>query len=103
MIMENKQRTPAEETVYTQYIPKDVPFYQSDRSLDIPILKTPGGKFIDVLKGSNDEHNPEYDLDSDGDPDVWLDTASIYPKGYTLSEEEVYWANPWSHLKTGIR
>ncbi|MBN1415173.1 MAG: hypothetical protein JW973_08750 [Bacteroidales bacterium] len=102
MIMENKQRTPAEETVYTQYIPKDVPFYQSDGSLNIPILKTPGGKFIDVLKGSNDQNNPEYDIDSDGDPDVWLDTASIYPKGYTITEEEVYWANPWSHLKTGF-
>ena len=102
MIMENKQRTPAEETVYTQYIPKDVPFYWSDRSLNIPILKTPGGKFIDVLKGSNDQNSPEYDLDSDGDPDAWLDTASIYPKGYTLSEEEVYWANPWSHLKPGF-
>ena len=102
MIMENKQRTPAEETVYTQYIPKDVPFYWSDGSLDIPILKTPGGKFIDVLKGSDDENNPEYDIDSDGDPDVWLDTSSIYPKGYTITEEEVYWANPWSHLKPGF-
>lgn len=101
MIMENKQRTPAEEVVYTQYIPKDVPFYQSDQSLNIPILKTPGGKFITVLKGSNDENAPEYDIDSDGDPDVWLDTASIYPKGYTIVEEEVYWANPWSHLKSG--
>ncbi len=102
MIMENKQRTPAEETVYTQYIPKDVPFYWSDQSLNIPILKTPGGRFIDVLKGSNDENHPDYDIDSDGDPDAWLDTASIYPKGYTLSEEEVYWANPWSHLKPGF-
>ncbi|MBN2273865.1 MAG: hypothetical protein JXK95_06000 [Bacteroidales bacterium] len=102
MIMENKQRTPAEETVYTQYIPKDVPFYWSDRSLNIPILKTPGGKFIDVLKGSDDQDNPEFDIDSDGDPDVWLDTASIYPKGYTITEDEVYWANPWSHLKTGF-
>ncbi len=102
MIMENKQRTPAEEVVYTQYIPKDVPFYWSDQSLNIPILKTPGGKFIDVLKGSNDQNNPEYDLDSDGDPDAWLDTASIYPKGYTITEEEVYWANPWSHLKPGF-
>ena len=102
MIMENKQRTPAEETVYTQYIPKDVPFYQSDQSLNIPILKTPGGKFIDVLKGSDDQDHPEYDLDSDGDPDAWLDTASIYPKGYTITQAEVYWANPWSHLKTGF-
>ena len=98
MIMENKQRTPAQDAVYTQYIPKDVPFYWSDQSLDIPVLKTPGGKFIDVLRGSNDENNPEYDIDGDGDPDAWLDTASIYPKGYTLTEEEVYWSNPWSHL-----
>jgi hypothetical protein len=101
MIMENKQRTPAEEAVYTQYIPKDVPFYWSDQSINIPILKTPGGKFIDLLKGSNDQLNPDYDLDSDGDPDAWLDTASIYPKGYILAEEEIYWANPWSHLKPG--
>jgi len=101
MNMENKQRTSAEEVVYTQYIPKDVPFYWSDGSLNIPILKTPGGKFIDVLRGSNDEDSPDYDMDSDGDPDVWLDTASIYPKGYTIEESEVYWANPWNHLKTG--
>ncbi len=101
MIMENKGRTSAETTVYTQYIPKDVPFYWVDHSLDIPILKTPGGKFIDVLRGSNDEANPEYDMDGDGKPDAWLDTASIYPKGYTLVEDEVYWLNPWEHLKTG--
>ena len=40
-------------------------------------------------------------LDSDGDPDVWLDTTSIYPKGYSITEEEIYWANPWNHLRTG--
>ncbi len=101
MIMENKERTPAEEVVYTQYIPKDVPFYWVDHSLNIPILKTPGGKFVDLLRGSNEEENPEYDMDSDGHPDAWLDTASIFPKGYTLTEEEVYWANPWNHLRTG--
>jgi hypothetical protein len=102
MIMENKQRTPAENVVYTQYIPKDVPFYWSDQSLDIPILKTPGGKYVDVLRGSNLETVPEYDMDSDGKPDAWLDTSSIYPKGYIITEEEVYWANPWSHLSTGF-
>lgn len=102
MIMENKSRSPALNTVYTQYIPKDVPFYWSDNSINIPILKTPGGKFVDVLKGSNDEDNPEFDMDSDGHPDVWLDTASIFPKGYTIVEEEVYWANPWNHLRTGL-
>ncbi len=101
MIMENKSRSAAQNTEYVQYIPKDVPFYWSDQSLDIPILKTPGGEFVTVLRGSNDEDNPEYDIDSDGDPDVWLDTASIYPKGYTITEEEVYWANPWNHLRTG--
>ena len=79
-----------------------MPFYWSDNSINIPILKTPGGKFVDVLKGSNDEANPDFDMDSDGHPDVWLDTTSIFPKGYTITEEEVYWANPWNHLRTGI-
>lgn len=101
MMMENKGRTSAMNSEYIQYIPKDVPFYWSDKSINIPILKTPGGKFVDVLRGSNDEANPEYDMDSDGHPDVWLDTASIYPKGYTIIEEEVYWLNPWEHLRTG--
>lgn len=101
MIMENKSRSAAEATEYVQYIPKDVPFYWSDKSINIPILKTPGGKYVDVLRGSNDESNPEFDMDSDGDPDVWLDTASIFPKGYTITEESVYWANPWNHLRTG--
>ncbi len=101
MIMENKERTEARNTKYVQYIPKDVPFYWSDKSINIPILKTPGGKFVDVLRGSNDEQNPDYDLDSDGKPDAWLDTSSIYPKGYTITEEEVYWLNPWEHLRTG--
>ncbi|MBN1951374.1 MAG: T9SS type A sorting domain-containing protein [Bacteroidales bacterium] len=101
MIMENKSRSAAENTQYVQYIPKDVPFYWSDQSLNIPILKTPGGEYVDVLRGSNDEDQPEFDMDSDGDPDVWLDTTSIYPKGYTLTEESVYWANPWNHLRTG--
>lgn len=101
MIMENKSRTAAENTIYTQYIPKDVPFYWTDNSINIPILKTPSGKFVTVLKGSNDQSNPEYDMDSDGNPDAWLDTASIFPKGYVLTEEAVYWANPWNHLRTG--
>ncbi len=98
MNLENKERSQAEQTKYFQYIPKDVPFYWSDQSINIPILKTPGGKFVTVLKGSNDAANPDYDYDSDGKPDAWLDTASIYPKGYTLTEEEVYWQNPWAHL-----
>lgn len=97
-IIENKERTAAVETKYVQYIPKDVPFYWTDNSINIPILKTPGGKFVDVLRGSNDKNNPEYDMDSDGYPDVWLDTSSIYPKGYTIEETEVYWLNPWTSL-----
>lgn len=101
LIMENKERTNAEDVVYTQYIPKDIPFYWTDNSINIPILKTPGGKFVDVLKGSKDQDSPEYDMDHDGHPDAWLDTASIYPKGYIITEEEVYWANPWNHLRTG--
>jgi hypothetical protein len=82
-IMENKERTAAEKTKYIQFIPKDVPFYQTDQSINIPILKTPGGKFIDVLKGVNygidNKSNAPIanDFDNDGDPDVWLDTASI--------------------------
>ncbi len=99
MIMENKERTSAVNTVYTQYVPKDVPYYGIDHGLNIPILKTPGGKYIDILRGSNDQNNPDYDMDSDGKPDVWLDTASIYPKGYTITEDSVYWQNPWAHLK----
>jgi hypothetical protein len=101
MIMENKSRSPAVNTVYTQYIPKDVPFYWSDNSINIPILRTPGGKYVDILRGSNNQMHPDFDMDSDGHPDVWLDTASIFPKGYTLTEEEVYWANPWNYLRAG--
>jgi hypothetical protein len=36
MIMENKERTAAMETKYIQYIPKDVPFYWVDNSINIP-------------------------------------------------------------------
>jgi len=98
MIMENKERTSAEQTKYFQYVPKDVPYYWVDHSINIPILKTPGGKFVTVMKGSNNAAAPDYDMDSDGKPDAWLDTATIYPKGYVLTEEQVYWKNPWSHL-----
>lgn len=101
MIMENKERTSAESTKYVQYIPKDVPFYWTDNNINIPILRTPGGKYVDVLKGSNDQNKPEFDMNSNGKPDAWLDTASIYPKNYTLEETEVYWLNPWQHLRTG--
>lgn len=100
-IIENKERTSALETKYVQFIPKDVPFYWTDQSINIPILKTPGGKYVDVLRGSNDKNNPEFDMDSDGFPDVWLDTSSIFPKGYTIEETEVYWINPWEHLRSG--
>ncbi|MBL0173940.1 MAG: hypothetical protein IPP94_01535 [Ignavibacteria bacterium] len=101
MIMENKERTTATETRYVQYVPKDVPFYWTDNTLNIPILKTPGGKYVDVLRGSSDDRNPEFDMDSDGHPDAWLDTASIFPKNYTLEETSVYWVNPWEHLRSG--
>ena len=101
MLMENKERTAAMDTRYVQYIPKDVPFYWTDKSIDIPILKTPGGKFVDVLRGSSNEASPEFDMDNDGHPDAWLDTASISPKNYRLEETEVYWLNPWEHLRSG--
>ncbi|MEI6764975.1 MAG: hypothetical protein WCM76_04990 [Bacteroidota bacterium] len=101
MIMENKERTPAQQTQYVQYIPKDVPFYWVDHSLNVPVLKTPGGKFVDVLKGSDNQGIPDFDISNNGHPDVWLDTASIYPKGYTLIEDSVYWQNPWHRLATG--
>ena len=100
-IIENKERTPAMNTKYTQYVPKDAPFYWTDPKINIPILRTPGGKFVNVLKGSDDQNNPEFDMDQDGHPDIWLDTASIYPKGYTIEEDSVYWLNPWEHLRTG--
>lgn len=101
MIMENKERTAAQQTQYVQYIPKDVPFYWVDHSLNVPVLKTPGGKFVDVLKGSNDQGIPQFDISNNGHPDAWLDTASIYPKGYILTEDSVYWQNPWHRLATG--
>ncbi|MDH7516625.1 MAG: hypothetical protein QHI48_12220, partial [Bacteroidota bacterium] len=101
MIMENKERTSAVNTRYVQYIPKDIPFYWTDRTIGIPILRTPGGKYVDVLRGSNDLAHPEFDMDSDGHPDAWLDTASIFPKNYTIEETEVYWLNPWEHLRSG--
>ncbi|NTW31831.1 MAG: hypothetical protein HGB12_04270, partial [Bacteroidetes bacterium] len=97
----NKERTPAMETKYVQYIPKDVPFYWIDHSLNVPVLKTPGGKYVDVLHGSDSQNLPDFDMNSNGHPDAWLDTASIYPKGYTLVEDSVYWQNPWHKLATG--
>jgi len=96
-IMENKERTAAKNAEYVQYIPKDMPFYHVDHGLHVPILKMPGGEFVDVLRGSSDEKHPEFDMDHDGHPDVWLDTTSIYPKGYKITEELVYWKNPWKH------
>ncbi|MFA5781499.1 MAG: hypothetical protein WC868_04440 [Bacteroidales bacterium] len=101
MIMENKERTSAQQTQYVQYIPKDVPFYWIDHSLNVPVLKTPGGKYVDVLHGSDNQNQPGFDMNSNGHPDVWLDTASIYPKGYAIVEDSVYWQNPWHRLATG--
>ena len=80
--MENKERTQAENTVYTQYVPKDMPFYRSDGDLNIPVVKTPGGTYIDILKGSEKRDAPEYDMDGDGD----LDAATC---GY--GDKEVWW------------
>ncbi len=97
--IENKERTSAMSSIYTQFIPMDVPLYNVDRSLNIPILKTPGGHYVDILRGNENSTNPIYDLDSDGHPDVWLDTASIYPKGFTVEIDSVYWINPWEHLR----
>lgn len=97
--IENKERTASNSTVYTQIIPMDVPLYSVDRSLNIPILKTPGGQYVDILRGSENSTAPIYDLDSDGHPDVWLDTASIYPKGFTIEIDTVFWINPWEHLR----
>jgi hypothetical protein len=104
MIMENKERTAAVNTRYTQYIPMDIPFYKCDKSLGIPVVKTPGGTFIDLLKGTKmgPYTTPDYDIDSDGYPDAWLDTASIHPKGYDpITVENIYWANPWKNLENG--
>ncbi|RKZ27853.1 hypothetical protein DRQ26_02365, partial [bacterium] len=51
MTCENKERTSALNTKYVQYIPIDVPIYWVDDEV-IPIIRTPGGRFVDVLRGT---------------------------------------------------
>ncbi len=107
MIMENKERTDAFNTRYVQYIPKDVPVYWVD-PMAIPIIRTPGGEFVDLLRGSDDEGSPEYDMDGDGDPDAWLQVSSFQREPDVMVEEEIYWLNPWDGMyedfdKDGLR
>ncbi|RKZ30400.1 hypothetical protein DRQ36_05650, partial [bacterium] len=105
--MENKERTPALHTKYVQYIPLDVPIYWVD-PMDIPIIRTPGGKFVDVLRGDWDRNEDgEYtgeiyrDLNGDGTPDAWLDVNTMHPlpdnwPPSTWTVENIYWLNPWT-------
>jgi len=101
-ILENKERTSALGTKYVQYIPLDVPIYWVD-PMAIPIIRTPGGKFVDVLQGWYDENrNGEvdaaeiyHDIEGDGDPDAWLDVNTMHPVPDTMIYEEIYWYNPW--------
>ncbi len=100
MIFENKERTDALETKYVQYVPIDVPVYWCSAE-EIPIVRTPGGRFVDVLRGTADSTegfpaSVEYDMDGDGDPDAWLDFSSIWPRPTSAVLESVYWLNPWS-------
>ncbi len=102
MTMENKERTSALNTKYVQHIPLDVPIYWVG-SREIPIIRTPGGKFVDVLRGTADSSagiRPTivtYDMDKDGDPDAWLNFSTIHPKYDSVELVEIYWFNPWSN------
>gem|GEM_PF-712923 len=108
-IFENKERTSALHTKYVQYIPLDVPIYWV-APMDIPIIRTPGGKFVDVLRGDWDRNkngkiDPNEifrDMNNDGNPDAWLDVNTMHPQPdewppSTWSVEEIYWLNPWSN------
>ncbi|MDR2938329.1 MAG: hypothetical protein LBU92_05270, partial [Prevotellaceae bacterium] len=82
--MENKGRTAAKDVVYQQYIPIDMPVYWVDGGVNIPILKSAGGKFVDILRGITDDTDQgkapkANDMDLDGRPDVWLNKSKIYP------------------------
>ncbi|MFP4460348.1 MAG: CARDB domain-containing protein, partial [Candidatus Zixiibacteriota bacterium] len=94
MIMENKERTAAYNTKYVQYIPIDIPIYWVD-PMSIPIIRTPGGEFVDLMKGSYDEGSVMYDMDSDGKPDAWLNQSTFQREPDSLVEEMIYWKNPW--------
>lgn len=99
--MENKERTSALETKYVQLVPLDVPIYWVGPS-EIPIIRTPGGRFVDVLRGTADSTpgfptTVEYDIDGDGDPDAWLDFSTIHPRPDSVQLVQVYWFNPWSN------
>ena len=100
---ENKERTAGLNTKYVQYIPLDVPIYWVD-PMAIPIIRTPGGKFVDVLRGDWDRNGDgEYtgeifrDLNGDGTPDAWLDVTTMHPAPDTMIYEEIYWYNPWAN------
>jgi len=104
-IFENKERTNALHTKYVQYIPLDVPIYWVD-PMTVPIIRTPGGKFVDVLRGDWDRNGDgEYigeiyrDLNDDGTPDAWLDVNTMHPRPDNFGSfvvEEIYWLNPWT-------
>ncbi len=96
MTCENKERTSALYTKYVQYIPIDVPIYWVDDEV-IPIIRTPGGQFVDVLQGTPDSAEYAYhDIDGDGDPDVWLDFSSFHPHPDSVELVNIYWLNPWT-------
>ncbi|RKZ32399.1 hypothetical protein DRQ33_05975, partial [bacterium] len=100
MTMENKERTSALETYYMQMIPLDVPVYWVAPE-EIPIIRTPGGQFVDVLRGTADSTagfptSVEYDMDGDGDPDAWLDFSTFHPTYDSVFLDSVYWFNPWT-------
>ncbi|MBN2543816.1 hypothetical protein JXI42_13230 [bacterium] len=101
MIMENKERTEARYTKYVQYIPLDVPIYWVAPAT-IPIIRTPGGEFVDLLRGSLDLGSILYDMDNDSDPDAWLDLGTFHPYPDSIVLEEIYWLNPWSGLYEDI-
>ena len=100
MTMENKERTSALNTYYMQMIPLDVPIYWVAPE-EIPIVRTPGGQFVDLLRGTADSTagfptSVSYDMDNDGDPDAWLDFSTIFPTPDSVFLDSVYWFNPWA-------
>lgn len=108
MNVENKGRTSATDVVYTHYIPIDVPMYVSEAgNINIPILKSAGGKYIDILRGwagLDDKNIPAdslqwCDMDCDGEPDAWIDMSSIYPTPTTWKDTLIYWKTPWEHFR----